>query len=71
MNKEQLIKDIMNIRRRINVSKGKDIREIQYFEEQVEKSLRRIEQERYLAKKFNLEELLAIHKAYENLRVSK
>lgn len=68
MNKEELIKDIMSIRRRIDVSKGRGTREIDIFEEQVSKSLKRIEQGRYLAKKFNEEELLQIHKAYEDLR---
>lgn len=68
MNKEQLIKEIMSIRRRINTSKGMDIREIIIFEEQVQKSIKRIEQARYLAKKFNQEELVETLKAYENLR---
>lgn len=66
--KEQLIKDIMSTRRRIDVAKGRGIREIDIFEEQVAKSLARIEQSRYLAKKFNAEELQQIQTAYENLR---
>lgn len=66
--KEQLIKDIMSMRRRVDVSKGRGIREIDIFEEQVAKSLARIEQARYLAKKFNAEELKQIYIAYENLR---
>ena len=70
MNKEALIKDIMSIRRRIDVSRGRGIREIDIFEEQVEKSIKRIEQVRYLAKKFNEEELMQIYKAYEDLRTT-
>lgn len=70
MNKEALIKDIMSIRRRIDVSRGRGTREIDVFEEQVEKSLKRIEQGRYLAKKFNEEELMQIYNAYENLRTT-
>ncbi|MHC1748150.1 MAG: hypothetical protein AB9856_07160 [Cellulosilyticaceae bacterium] len=67
-NKEQIIKEIMSIRRRVNLSKGSDIREIEVFEEQVQKSIKRIEQGRYLAKKFNQEELGQTLKAYESLR---
>lgn len=66
--KEQLISDIMSIRRRIDVSKGAGIREIDVFEEQVAKSVKRIEQSRYLAKKFNQIELEEIHAAYTALR---
>lgn len=65
--KESVLKEILSIRRRRHIPKDTGIREIEIFEEQVEKSLRRIEQERYLAKKFNLEELVAIHKAYEEV----
>ena len=46
------------------------LEEIDVFEEQVEKSLKRIEQGRYLAKKFNEEELMQIYNAYENLRTT-
>lgn len=70
MNKEALIKEIMSIRRRIDVSRGRGIREIDVFEEQVEKSIKRIEQGRYLAKKFNEEELMQIYNAYESLRMT-
>ncbi|MGL5675535.1 MAG: hypothetical protein ACRDDX_03900 [Cellulosilyticaceae bacterium] len=65
--KESVLKELLSLRRRRNVPKNTGIREIEIFEEQVEKSLRRIEQQRYLAKKFNLEELVAIHKAYEEV----
>jgi len=65
--KEKLIKDIISLRRRVDVTKGVGIREIEIFEEQYEKSLRRIEQDKYLAKKFNQEELVQIYSAYEAL----
>lgn len=65
--KEKLIKDIISLRRRVDVKKGNGIREIELFEEHYEKSLRRIEQDRYLAKKFNQEELVQIYSAYEAL----
>lgn len=68
MSKDQLIRDIMSIRRRINIAKGEGIREIDIFEEQVSKSIKRIEQSKYLAKKFNQVELEEIHKAYNDLR---
>ena len=66
--KEKLIKDIISLRRRVDVKKGLGVREIEIFEEQYEKSLRRVEQDRYLAKKFNQEELGQIYSAYEALR---
>lgn len=66
--KEQVLKDIMDIRKRIDVNKGAGIREIDVFEEQVAKSVKRIEQSRYLAKKFNQAELEEIHRAYVALR---
>ena len=65
--KEKFIKDILSIRRKVNVKKGEGIREIELFEEQYEKSLRRVEQEKYLAKKFNQEELERTLEAYESL----
>lgn len=68
MNKEQMVKDILSVRRRVNVTKGRNIREIETFEEQVEKSHKRIEQARYIAKKFNEDELVRIQNAYESLR---
>ncbi len=67
VSKEQLVKDIMSIRRRKDVKKGLDIREIEIFEEQFEKSFRRIEQAQYIAKKFNQEELTQIYRAYDAL----
>lgn len=63
--KDTILKEILSIRRRRNIPQNTGVREIEIFEEQVEKSLKRIEQTRYLAKKFNIEELVAIHKAYE------
>lgn len=68
--KETVLKEILNIRRKRTIPKDTGIREIEIFEEQVEKSLRRIEQTKYLAKKFNIEELMAIHKAYEDVSKS-
>lgn len=65
--KEKLIKDIISLRRRLDVTKGSGVREIEIFEEQYEKSLRRVEQNRYLTKKFNQEELVQIYSAYEAL----
>lgn len=67
VSKEQLVKDIMSLRRRKDVKKGLDIREIEIFEEQFEKSFKRIEQAQYIAKKFNQEELTQIYKAYDVL----
>lgn len=65
--KEKFIKDILSTRRKVNLKKGEGIREIELFEEQYEKSLRRVEQEKYLAKKFNQEELERTLEAYESL----
>ena len=61
--KESVLKEILSIRRRRNVPKDRWNREIEVFEEQVEKSLRRIEGNRYLATKLNTEEIVAIHQA--------
>lgn len=68
LEKEQQIKEILSLRRRVDVRKGEGIREIDIFEEQYEKALRRVERDRYLAKKFNQEELAATIAAYESLR---
>lgn len=68
LSKDQIIRDIMSIRRRIDVTKGEGIREIDIFEEQISKSIKRIEQAKYLAKKFNQVELEEVHKAYNDLR---
>ena len=65
--KEKLIKDIISTRRKVNVKKGEGIREVELFEEQNEKSFRRVEQDKYLAKKFKQGELEQIFKAYEGL----
>lgn len=67
LGKEKLIKDIISTRRRVDVKKGEHIREIELFEEQYEKSFRRVEQEKYLAKKYNQDELEQTLKAYEAL----
>lgn len=65
--KEQLVKNIISLRRKVNVKKGADIREIEIFEDHYDKSFRRVEQERYLAKKFTQDELIQTYKAYESL----
>ncbi|MGL4362952.1 MAG: hypothetical protein ACRCSG_06795 [Cellulosilyticaceae bacterium] len=65
--KEPILKEILSIRRRRHIPKNVDNIEVERFEEQVEKSLRRMEQERYLAKKFNYDELVKILKAYEEI----
>lgn len=67
LGKEKLVKDIISARRRVDVRKGEGIREIEIFEEQYEKSLRRVEQEKYIAKKYNQEELEQTLKAYQSL----
>lgn len=67
LGKEKILQDIMSIRRRVDVRKGEGNRYIELFEEQYEKSLRRVERDRYLAKKFNQEELEQTLKAYESL----
>lgn len=68
LEKEKLIKDILSLRRRVDIKKGEGVRVIDIFEEQYDKSIRRVEQERYLAKKFNQEELQQTLAAYEALR---
>lgn len=65
--KEQLIKDLLSLRRRVDIKKGEGVREIEIFEEQYDKALRRIERDRYLAKKFNQEELTRTIEAYNAL----
>lgn len=65
--KEALIKDIISIRRRLSRIPSDETREIERFEEQISKSLRRVDQTSYLAKKFDYEELEAIKEAYTNL----
>lgn len=68
--KEQLIKQIMYIRERMTPGKGAGLRDVDVFEEHVQKSIKRIEQNRYLAKKFNEEELKHILQTYEEVRQS-
>ena len=65
--KDAMIKDILSIRRRLSKLPVEGSREIEIFEEQISKSLRRIDQASYLAKKFDREELEAIQRAYEGL----
>jgi uncharacterized protein YfkK (UPF0435 family) len=66
-NKEEILKEILGIRRRLNAVKRDVTREIDIFEEQMEKSLRRIDKISYLSKKFSAAELQGIHEAYEAL----
>lgn len=65
--KEAVIKEILSIRRRLSKVPTGGSREIEVFEEQISKSLRRVDQTSYLAKKFDREELTAIKAAYEAL----
>ncbi|MBP3888965.1 MAG: hypothetical protein J6F30_15175 [Cellulosilyticum sp.] len=67
MGKEKLVKEIISARRKVDIRKGEGIREIEIFEEHYEKSFRRVEQEKYLAKKFNQDELEQTLKAYQSL----
>lgn len=66
-NKEEVLKEILGIRRRLNAIERDVTREIDIFEEQMEKSLRRIDKISYLAKKFSAAELQDILDAYEAL----
>ena len=65
--KESLIKEIISIRRRLSKVPTDETREIERFEEQLSKALRRVDQASYLAKKFDYEELEAIKSAYSTL----
>ncbi len=65
--KEALIKDIISIRRRLSRIPSDETREIERFEEQLSKSLRRVDQASYIAKKFDYEELEQIKEAYQSL----
>lgn len=67
LEKDQLIKEILGLRRRVSLKEISGNREIEIFEEQYEKSLKRLEGVRYMAKKFNQEELKAVKQAYEAL----
>ena len=65
--KETIIKEILSIRRRLSKVPTDETREIELFEEQIAKSLRRVDQNSYLAKKFDRRELEAIKEAYRSL----
>lgn len=65
--KETIIKEILSIRRRLSKVPTDETREIELFEEQIAKSLRRVDQNSYLAKKFDMRELEAIKEAYRSL----
>lgn len=62
--KETIIKEILSIRRRKSKVPTNETREIELFEIQIEKSLRRVDQNSYLAKKFDVRELEAIKASY-------
>ncbi|WP_070000064.1 hypothetical protein [Cellulosilyticum sp. I15G10I2] len=66
-NKEEILKAILSIRRRLSHIQLGLTREIDIFEEQVNKSLRRIDTISYLSKKFSLAELIQTQKAYDEL----
>ncbi len=65
--KESLIKSVLSMRRRLSSIPSSGNREIEIFEEQMSKSLKRIDKVSYLSKKFSLADLAEIHKAYEEL----
>ena len=65
--KETIIKEIISIRRRLSKVPTDETREIELFEEQLSKAMRRIDQNSYLAKKFDMRELEAIKEAYRSL----
>ncbi len=65
--KETIIKEILSIRRRLSKVPTDETRVIELFEEQIAKSLRRVDQNSYLAKKFDMRELEAIKEAYRSL----
>ena len=67
MSKELVVKEILSIRRRLSRVPSDETREIEVFEEQINKSLRRVDQASYLAKKFDKQELEVIKAAYESL----
>ena len=66
--KEEMVKEIISIRRRLSKVPAGGDREIEVFEAQLEKSLRRVEGASYIAKKFDRAELEKIKEAYEALR---
>lgn len=68
LSKEQIVKEIVNIRRRLRViPKGEENLSVMRFEDQLEKSLRRADPNSYIAKKFDYEELMQIKEAYSEL----
>lgn len=65
--KETMIKEILSMRRRLRKVPTNETREIELFEEQITKSLRRADQISYLVKKFDRKELESIREAYSSL----
>lgn len=65
--KDEILKSILSMRRRLtHISLGLN-REIDVFEEQMNKALKRIDKISYLSKKFSIVELEDTHRAYEAL----
>lgn len=67
ISKEERLKAILNVRNRLNHIPLGINREIDIFEEQMNKALRRIDKMSYLAKKFSGVELAEILEAYNRL----
>lgn len=66
-NKKEILESILNTRRRLKHIPSDSTREVDIFEEQLSKSLKRIDQISYLSKKFSLVELADTLEAYEQL----
>ncbi len=66
-NKAEILKAILSIRRKLSHIKLDVNREVDRFEEQFNKSLKRIDKIGYLSAKFTVVELIQTQKAYEAL----
>lgn len=65
--KETIVKEVLSIRRRKSVIPTNETREIELFEAQIQKSLKRADPTSYLAKKFDMIELEGIRDSYKSL----
>ena len=65
--KETIVKEVLSIRRRKSVIPTNETREIELFEAQIQKSLKRVDPTSYLAKKFDMAELEGIRESYKSL----
>ncbi len=65
--KEEYIKDILSMRRRLNKVPTDVNRDMDRFEDYMTKALKRVDKVGYLSAKFTLEELRATQKAYSEL----